>query len=243
MRRTRKPLTRNRTGWISEQLTPLDRQFIDFAAQGGTALEIGAAYGLVSIAAAAAGATVIANDLAAEHLEELQRRAHASLPAEAFARLRCLAGEFPGGLAIDDGSLGAIHCSNVLHFLSGPRLARGLRAMSRWLAPGGRVFLLCSTPFQAPFADFIPEFERRRAEGRQWPGWIEKVSLYSRHKMLGVMPRSLHLLDAATLERELRGAGLALESIEYTRRADLAESLMLDGRESLAVVATAPALT
>jgi SAM-dependent methyltransferase len=234
----RKPLTRNRTGWISERLTALDQQFIEFGALCPLpVLEIGAAYGLVSLAAASAGATVIANDLSAEHLAELAQRAQVALAPEASARLTCRPGAFPEELAFEDGSLGGIHCANVLHFFSGPRLERGLRTAARWLAPGGRLFLLGSTPFQAPFATFVPEFERRVAAGVRWPGWIEKVSVYSQHKMLGVMPRSLHLLDVNTLERALRAAGLTPLSLQYLRRPDLAESLMLDGRESVAAVA------
>ena len=97
------------------------------------------------------------------------------------------------------------------HFLTGNQLEQGLRAVARWLRPGGKLFVQTATPYQAPFAAFIPEYERRIADGVKWPGWIPKLSVYSQHRQLSQMPRSMHLLDDLVLARAATAAGLAVE--------------------------------
>jgi SAM-dependent methyltransferase len=234
-------LTRNRMGWASERLSPLSEEFVEFCRSGACgpaspALEIGAAFGAAVVAALEAGATVIANDLEPEHLLELERRVAEPLRA----RLVCRPGRFPQDLHMEDGALGAVHASNVLHFLTGNELARGLRAIARWLRPGGRVFVQAASPFQQPFAAFIPEFERRIEIAEKWPGWVEKISRYCSHRQLGQMPRSMHFLDDRLLTRYLTDSGLRVERAWLYSRPDLPGSLLLDGRETAAAIAVKP---
>ncbi|MBI5085701.1 MAG: SAM-dependent methyltransferase, partial [Acidobacteria bacterium] len=71
----RRILTKNRMGWGSEQLSPLSELFVEFCrsslrGEDQRVLDIGAGYGAATLAALRAGARVIANDLAGEHLEE-----------------------------------------------------------------------------------------------------------------------------------------------------------------------------
>lgn len=237
-------LTRNRMGWASEQLSPLSLSFVGFCRTGACgplspALDIGAAYGAVAAAALDAGATVIANDLEPAHLAELERRV---FPDQRL-RLTCLPAHFPRQLHFPPASLGAVHASHVFHFLAGNELARGLRAIRSWLQPGGRVFLQSASPFQQPFAAFIPEFERRLQMNAKWPGWVEKISLYCNHRQLGQMPRAMHFLDDRLLRRYLEDAGLLVERAWLYRRPDLPGSLCLDGRETAAAIAVQPEST
>ena len=226
-------------GWASERLSPVGEMFVEFCAAGecgeaSPALDIGAAFGMASLAALRAGAWVIGNDLDAGHLAELERRARES---GLLSRLRLKPGRFPRELDFENAALGAVHASNVFHFLTGNQLREGMRAIARWLRPEGKLFVQASTPYQAPFAAFVPEFERRMQAGEKWPGWLEKVSRYSSHRQLGQMPRSIHLLDDRTLRRVVEEAGLEIERAWLFRRADLPSSLHMDGRESVGVVA------
>lgn len=216
-------------GWSSDQISPLTQIFLDFCAAhpGALVLDVGTGYGAAARAALEAGARVIANDLSTPALD----------PHE---RLQLHAGRFPRHTHFETGSLDAVHIANVLHFLSGRQLEEGLRAMARWLRPGGRLFVQAATPYMGPFARFVPEFERRRAAGEKWPGWIEKLSDYCDHRQRSQMPRSIHLLDEETLEALARGAGLVVERVWCFARHDLPASIRLDGRETVALIAAKP---
>lgn len=225
-------------GWASEQLSPVSGMFVEFCRSGlraedDAALDIGAGYGAVTLAALRTGAWVIANDLADEHLNEIVSQA----PDGDRPRLTIKAGRFPRGLHFESGSLGAVHASNVFHFLTGRQFEEGLRAIARWLRPGGRLFAQAASPYQAAFAAFIPEFERRLAASEKWPGWVAKVSEYSSHRQRSQMPRAIHLLDDRTLRRAAAAAGLAVERAWLYQREDLPATLRLDGREAVGLVA------
>lgn len=222
-------------GWSSDQLSPLSILFVDFS-RGCDApvLDIGAGLGSASLAALAAGATVLANDLDEEHLRQLRDRAAES------NRLQIRAGRFPRELHFEPGTLGAVHASSVFHFLTGNQLDYGFRAIARWLQPGGQLFVQAATPYQLPFAGFLPEYERRLKSAEKWPGWIPRISVYSSHRQLSQMPRALHLLDDIILARAAVAAGLEIGRAWLYRRGDLPATLHLDGRESVALIARKP---
>jgi SAM-dependent methyltransferase len=226
--------TRNQTGWASNQLNEVSELFVAFCREVRLpVLDIGAAFGLASLAALDAGATVIANDLESSHLAELA----AAVPPEHASRLILIPGRFPRHLRFAENSLGAIHASNVFHFLTGPQLEQGLASCAHWLAPGGKLFVQSSTPFQQPFRDFVPTFLARRKAGADWPGWIEDTREVSDHRKLSQIPASLNLLDDLTLRRKAEAAGLAVEDAWLYRRRDLPASLFLDGRECAGLIA------
>ena len=228
--------TRNRMGWISEELSTVSRMFVASCGPGMRVLDIGAGFGVASLAAIGAGAHAIANDLDPGHLDVLFQRA----TEEQRSRLELKLGRFPREVHFEPETFGAVHASSVFHFLSGNQLQDGLRAITRWLVPGGQLFVQAATPFQAPFHAFIPEYERRVGAGQRWPGWIEKISMFSTHRQLGQMPRSMHLLDDRVLARAMGEAGLVVEQAFLFRRHDFPVSLALDGRESVGVVARRP---
>lgn len=197
-------------------------------------LDIGAAVGVATLPALAAGATVIANDLDPEHLKEIAK----AVPEEDAGRLVLVPGRFPRYLRFAGESLGAVHASNVLHFLTGAQVRQGMESIAHWLAPGGRVFIQASTPWQAPWREFVEVFEGRRRAGAEWPGWMEDTREFSKHRKLSQIPGSLHLLDEGTLRRECEAAGLEVLDAWLYRRRDLPASLFLDGRECAGLVAT-----
>lgn len=237
MRHRRIP-TRNQTGWASNTLNEVSELFVAFCRHANLpVLDIGAAFGIASLAALDAGATVIANDLDAEHLTAI---AGAANPKHA-RRLILISGRFPRQLKFGEATLSAVHASNVLHFLTGPQLELGFASIARWLAPGGKLFVQASTPWQQPFQAFAPVFEARRESGVNWPGWMENTSEYSTHRRLNQIPTSLNLLDDVTLRRKAEAAGFLVEAAWLYRRRDLPASLFLDGRECAGLIARKPA--
>lgn len=226
-------LTRNRMGWVSAAISELSQAWVDDCREraGLPALDIGAAFSSASLAALDAGISLIANDLDPGHLAELERRAGSA------ARLTLKPGRFPRDLHFEERSLHSVHISNVVHFLTGKQLDLGLRLIARWLRPGGRLYLQAVTPFQAIFTGFLPEYERRRQAGVRWPGYIPKLSEFARHRQFSQMPRSVHLLDVEILSRAASDAGLEIERCWYFRRADQPREILLDGRESVGLIA------
>jgi SAM-dependent methyltransferase len=230
--------THNQTGWASNQLNEVSERFVAHCRNvTHPVLDIGAAFGIATLAAIEAGATVIANDLEPSHLAEIAKSAP---PAQAN-KLILLPARFPRQLRFAESSLSAIHASNVLHFLTATQLEHGLSAIAHWLIPSGKLFVQASTPWQAPFRAFVPVFEARRDAGEPWPGWIEDTAEYSTHRKLGQIPSSIHLLDERTLSRHAEAAGLLVEEAYLYRRRDLPASLFLDGRECAALIARKPA--
>lgn len=226
--------TRNQTGWTSNQLNEVSQLFVEYCRTAPLpVLDIGAACGIAALPALAAGATVIANDLDPAHLCEIQK----AVPPQDAARLVLMPGRFPRYLRFLGGSLGAVHASNVFHFLTGPQVEQGLESIAHWLAPEGKLFLQVSTPWQEPFREFVPVFETRRKTGVAWPGWMENTREYSTHRKLDQIPASLNLLDDVTLRRACEKAGLVVEDAWLYRRRDLPASLYLDGRECAGLIA------
>lgn len=76
--------TRNQTGWTSNQLNEVSALFVEHCREvRRPVLDIGAAVGVATLQALAAGATVIANDLDPEHLKEIAK----AVPEEDAGRL------------------------------------------------------------------------------------------------------------------------------------------------------------
>jgi SAM-dependent methyltransferase len=205
-------------GWAAAVPGQVSERFIAYARGcSRPVVDVGCAYGVAAIPAGA-----IAVDLEIGHLTGMP------------AGMDRVVGRFPE-LAFRAGSLGAVHASNVLHFLTGEELEEGVQRMGEWLAPGGQVFVQASTPFQRPFAGFVPEFARRVAAGEPWPGWVAETREITDYRRLHQYPASIHLLDEGVLRRLF--AGWEISYCGYYRRHGLPASLYFDGRESVGLVA------
>jgi cyclopropane fatty-acyl-phospholipid synthase-like methyltransferase len=221
-------------GWTSSGLNEVAGEFVAACEPGMVVMEIGAAMGVAALAALRRGARVVANDLSREHLEALAQ----SCPVEDRARLELLPGRFPRNVRYAEASVDAILASNVLHFLTGVQLRKGIASFEHWLKPGGRVYIQAATPYMQPFAEFIPEYEQRQRQGEEFPGWMENARRYSNHGLLSQIPKSVHLLDEGVLRREFQR--FEVERCWLYRRRDLSKTMWLDGRECVGLVARKP---
>lgn len=166
--------TMNNTGWMTESLDEISTAFTEYA--GGRAdesLDIGCAYGVATLAALEKGARVLACDIEPRHLDILAQR----VPAGARDRFRSRPGTLPD-VDFDAGSFGAILAARVLHFLDGDAIEQAVAKMRVWLKPGGRLFLVADSPYTGPWKDQADAYERRKAAGEPWPGFIADYARY-----------------------------------------------------------------
>lgn len=161
--------TLNNTGWMTEGLDAVSQEFVDYAGTvSGEVLDIGCAYGVATLPALEKGARVLACDMEARHLEILAKR----VPAKQKSRLRMEIGSMPG-VSFPPDSFDAILCARTLHFLKGGDVGITVLRMRQWLRPGARLFLVVDSPYIGPWFTRAAEYERRKAEGCPWPGYVE----------------------------------------------------------------------
>jgi hypothetical protein len=225
--------TLNNMGYMTSGLDAYSQAFVEFAPSApGPVLDIGAAYGVASLAALSNGAHVIANDIDERHLEILRARARPQLQS----RLTLIPGSFPDGIDFTPGSVGAVLICRVMHFFDGAMIERAAAKAMRWLAPGGKVFAVGETPYIGTAKGFFPTYQARVKAGDPWPGIVENVSAHD-PKRAGNLPSRMHLLDEATLKRVFTGAGFVIEKLGTFARPEFPPDIQLDGRESVGLIA------
>lgn len=231
--------TLNGTGFMFEVLDEFADDFIQYASSiSDPVLEVGCAYGVVTLAALEGGARIVACDLDQGHLDEVWREA----PDSQRDRLECVQGALP---AIDfaPGRFGAVLCSRVLHFLDGSAVDASVRNMFRWLKPGGRLYLIVDTPYGI-WRRFIPVFEARRARGDRWPGLMVALENYLPNAPVCRPingPPFMNLMDPDLLRRVCEEAGFRVERASFIDRSDFAGLGRMDGRENAGILAIKPA--
>lgn len=229
--------TMNDTGFMFEVRDRMADDFIRHAGQcGEPVLEIGCAYGVSTLPALAAGATITACDMEPRHLEILRSK----VPPEQLPRLTLVTGKLPE-VDFPESHYAAILCSRVLHFLEGDDVEASVRKMARWLKPGGRLYLLTDTPYGV-WRKSVARFEEARRNGERWPGLIRGL-----HQWLATPPRKpiekpafLNLMDPDILARCCREAGLEVIEAAFIARPDFGKQGRMDGRENAVVLAVRP---
>lgn len=228
--------TLNNMGYMTKTLDPYSQAFVEYAGQmPGPVLEVGAAYGIASLAALAAGAKIYCNDLDPRHLEVIKQQAiERQLD---LSRLMIVPGQFPQEITFPANTLDGVLMCRVIHFFDGETIESSLQKLYYWLKPGGKLFIVAETPYLKPLADFIPEYEKRVKEGAKWPGLITNLHQYFNDR---TNPKFIHCMDIPVLQRALTAQGFVVERIGYINRSDFPEDRRLDGRESVGVIAYKP---
>ncbi len=226
-------MTLNKKGPCTTYIDEYAKEFIQYAGQQtAPVLELGAAYGFVTIEALKAGATVIANDIDSRHLNILYNQT----PLEYRNQLTLLPGEFPQDLNLESRSIAGCYVAHMLGYLSPLALRTGFERLFNWLKSDGKLFIITSTPYKGISRKIIPLFEQRIREEQEWPGYFTDLKKLISDKM----PNTLHFFDEKTLTRELRRAGFIVEKIELYARLDLPKRARWDGREGLMAIARKP---
>lgn len=242
--------THNPTGGFTT--TPCDeysQKFLEYAGEvsiaGGKVLEIGAAFGAASLQALVQGATVFCNDIDPNNLAVIRNRYLKDTTADIdiltgdSGQLVLLPGSFPDELAgLPANYFDAILICRVLHFFTGDMIDKSLQQLSTFLKPGGKLFVVCETPFLKNWQSFISEYEKRIADGIKWPGEITNPADYESSGRAATLPKFVHWISKDILERLLSKSMLRVEQLTYIdRRGQFPNDLLLDGRESVGAVA------
>ncbi len=157
-------------------------------------------------------------------------------PRSTRERLTLLSGDFPDKIDFADGSIGAVLVCRVMHFFDGPTIERSAARIMRWLAPGGKAFIVGETPFIGTAREFLPIYKARVRAGEPWPGIVENVGAHD-PKRASLLPRLMHLLEETTLRRVFLKADFTIEKLGTFPRPEFPPDIRLDGRESVGLIA------
>jgi SAM-dependent methyltransferase len=229
--------TMNDTGFMFEVLDNFAEEFIQYSsACGDEVLELGCAYGVATLPALEAGATVRACDIDQRHLDILR----AQVPASQLSRLTTELQRLPHA-NLPDNQFGAILCSRVVHFLTGAEIDASVANMYRWLKPGGRLYVIADTPYGL-WRNFIPVWDANHAKGERWPGHMEPLTDYLPYTPSGdqVGPPFMNLMSPQLLSRACTEAGFEVVRADWIDRNDFIGSGKMDGRENCGIVVKKP---
>ena len=230
--------TRNSRGFM-HTLNEISQEFIDFAQMApGMVVDIGAAYGIATIPIINQRIQVVACDMDNKHLNEIENRIALTMKKYLIKKH----GQFPQDITFDKGSVGAILLSHILPFLNPGDLDLAFEKLSEWLAPGGKVFIVCYSPYMACFKRFISLYEKRLADGIKWPCWVKnnvKDYLEAPQDVLENLPNTMNYLDLEPLTNALKSNDFSIEKSVYLdpKINNIPEGLILDGREWTGVIA------
>jgi len=237
-------------GFTTTPCDPVSQQFIQNAAtvasSGGKVLEIGAAFGAATLAAIAKGATVFCNDIDAHNLAVVRKRYLETQQSRIDSlsgddhKLILVPGALPDELAsLPENFFDAILICRVLHFFSGAQIEKSLALLSNLLTPGGKLYIVCETPFLKNWQRFLPEFKHRSERGIEWPGEIHNPAEFESSGRSASLPKFVHWITQEVLERSLLRAGLVIAHLGYINRAgQFPEDLLLPeyGQESVGAI-------
>jgi len=227
---------------------PCDRvsqQFIEYASTlskgKGTLLEIGAAFGMASLQALAKGATVFCNDIDPRNLAVVYKRREMN-DYSTDAQLVLLPGAFPEELVkLPHHFFDAILICRVLHFFKGQQIEKSLKQLFTHLKPGGKLFIVCETPFLKNWQAFILEYEKRKKKKIKWPGEINNPMQYETSGRSSALPSFVHWITQEVLEKSLKKAKFKIDYLAYMdRKNQFPTDLLFDGRESIGAIAVKP---
>jgi ubiquinone/menaquinone biosynthesis C-methylase UbiE len=224
--------TLNNTGYMVGNLDPYSLEFIGFAKESsGTAADIGACFGIATLAALEAGVKqIIAIDNEPRHLEILRQRAD----PKHLDRLTCLVGALPENILLENNSLSAILCSRTLHLLHGNEINISLKQMYNWLEPDGRLYLINDSPYVNEH--FLSIYEKNKKEGVRWPGHIPNIKDYLTPEFAKISPEYITLMDIDTTTNACKEHGFEIIKAEFIDRPDYPPSLQGKGKENVAIV-------
>lgn len=226
--------TNNQMGFMLTKVDSFVQRFIDYAAQDqkNWHLDVGAAFGIATIAALEKGARIIANDIDASHLTVISDRC-----ARRFKnRLQLFLGDIRQEREYPLFSFGSVLFSRVLHFFTGEEIIHCLKNIKKKLRSRGKIFMINETPYFGTAKDFIPIYLQRKAAGKTWPSFLslEEVKIYFDVTKRDFVTNSVLFFDEDVMRYTAKASGFHLEEMgTLDRRGFFPENALYDGRESL----------
>jgi SAM-dependent methyltransferase len=226
-------VTLNSMGYMLSQPEKYMQAFIDFSPHApGPVLDLGAAYGVATIPALEKGAYVIANDLDERHLQILRRK----VPSALLDHLELKPGRMPNEIDFEENSLGAVLAARVLSFVRPEEFELSFEKIFKWLKPGGKFFFLGGASYMGTFKNFLPIYQKRKAEGHPWPGFIEDIPMCTPERAPD-LPGYVHLMDEDILLRTLLKAGFKIEEMGFkSALKEYPQDMKFDGREQIGAI-------
>jgi SAM-dependent methyltransferase len=226
--------TLNKTGYaLSEVLDEISTKYIEFSRNAQSPiLEIGAAFGVVSLECVKVGATTIANDLDENHLKVI----HEKCPRSERKKLILMPGDFEE-LKILEGSLSAILCCRVIHFFDPDKLMRSIRKAFSWLEIGGRAYFTVESPYLKNWNNLPVDFNERKKLGNKFPGYVRTRDYINEGEIADNLPEYMHFFDDEILANIFEACGFQIEECALFPRPYFFEEVQLDGRESVGIIA------
>jgi SAM-dependent methyltransferase len=232
-------LTLNSMGFMRTEINDLySKEFLNFS-KNKKVLEIGAAYGVLSLECLRNGSTVYANDLDSKHLQILKEKWGKDENFKPDA-LKLVSGSFPNEFDFPDDTFDGISIIRVLHFFHPTEIQTSLKKLFKWLKPGGKLFISNETPFLKNVQKFIPVYEERlKSNQHDWPSFLEDVSKYVDVYSYN-LPKFLTLFTSDILSRELKKSNFEIEKVSFVDQQEFPKNMRLDGRESCGGIAVKP---
>jgi len=175
-------------------------------------LDLAVSFGFSTKTLLADGFTVIANDLAEEHLDYLWN----SVCKEDQSHLILKPGNALK-LKLQDGSLGGIVALRFMHFLNGKEVRELFNKYYNWLAPHGVLVITCVTPYGPAYKKEFCEdkFKDAFKNGVEWPGELFLKDVVVDNKDLSCLPEKIHVFSVEILIRETIKAGFQIFKAGY----------------------------
>lgn len=208
--------TKNKTGFMTTELSDTAKQYIEFAESCDSVLEIGCAYGITVFPVLDfEKVTVNVVDLSEDHLNFIRSQL---TPAQKMY-FRPSIGNFPKDVGYGPNSFDAIYIGNVLHFLRGEYVTWGLERCFQWLKPGGKIFATVCSPYFPSYTKFVDLYHQRQKCKVRWPGEMENHQDYIPDDAPEAQKQAdidyLHVFTKEDLADKFREVGFAIEQSTY----------------------------
>lgn len=183
--------TLNKMGLMTNFVDEISNAFIENSlSEDCCVFEVGAAYGNIALEALQRGCeNYIVNDLDERHLKILARRIFEHSSA-LLNKIKFIAGAYPRDINLEDNSVDFMLISRVLHFFSPQEIEATVLDIKRILKKNGKIFIICNSPYNKSFINFIPDFEIAKKNKKRFPGYVKNRENYVNRE----------LYDSATID-------------------------------------------
>lgn len=229
--------TVNKMGYMCDEIDPYTQKFIDYAASiKKPVLDVGAGDGIASVAVLQRGGSVVANDLAVEHLNQIVKNT-----PEAFRQnLQIIPGAFPEVVDFEADYFGAVIVSRVFHFFDGVQIETALDKLFKMMCSGARIYIIADTVYMKHLLPLHEIYEENVKVGLKWPGLFNDFKSRAETQSAQNSPGMMHFLDVPVMVRSVEKAGFVVDEASLFSRTDYPPTIRFDGREGVGIVAIKP---